>query len=105
VWLAPEQVRVITIADTHNEFAEKIAGELFARGFRATADLASERMNAKIRNAQLAKIPYMAVVGDREVESSTVALRKRDGSRHNELPVAELVELVAGRVAERSGEL
>jgi threonyl-tRNA synthetase len=44
-------------------------------------------------------------VGDREVESSTVALRKRDGSRHNELPVAELVELVAGRVAERSGEL
>jgi threonyl-tRNA synthetase len=105
VWLAPEQVRVIPIADTHNEFAEKIAGELFARGFRATADLASERMNAKIRNAQLAKIPYMAVVGDREVESSTVALRKRDGSRHNELPVAELVELVAGRVAERSGEL
>ena len=72
---------------------------------RATADLGSERMNAKIRNAQLMKVPYMLVVGDREREQGTVALRKRDGSRQNDLPVDEFLALVEGRIATRSAEL
>jgi threonyl-tRNA synthetase len=105
VWLAPRQVRVVPITDQHNEYATKLAADLKARGIRADADLADERMNAKIRQAQLLKIPYMAVVGDREVEERTVALRRRDGSRQNGLAVGEFVALVEERVRTRSSEL
>ena len=62
-------------------------------------------MNAKIRQAQLFKVPYMLVVGDREVEENTIALRKRDGSRQNGLPADEFVALITERIAERSPEL
>jgi threonyl-tRNA synthetase len=105
VWLAPEQVRVIPIADDHNGYAAEVTRRLFERGVRATSDLASERMNAKIRNAQLMKVPYMLVVGDREREEGTVALRKRDGARQDALPVDEFLALVEGRIATRSAEL
>jgi threonyl-tRNA synthetase len=105
VWLAPRQVRVVPITDQHNEYAARLAADLKARGIRADADLADERMNAKIRQAQLLKIPYMAVVGDREVAEGTVALRRRDGSRQNGLPAGEFVEMVAERVRTRSAEL
>lgn len=105
VWLAPDQVQVIPITDSHNDYALKIVQQLRAVGVRAAADLSSERMNAKIRQAQLLKIPYMLVVGDREVENETVALRKRDGSRQNAMPVAEFIALVTDHIATRSGEL
>jgi threonyl-tRNA synthetase len=105
VWLAPEQVRVIPIADDHNGYAAEVTRRLFERGVRATSDLASERMNAKIRNAQLMKVPYMLVVGDREREEGPVALRKRDGARQDALPVDEFLALVEGRIATRSAEL
>jgi threonyl-tRNA synthetase len=68
-------------------------------------DLGSDRMNAKIRQAQLMKVPYMLVVGDREMQEDTVSLRRRDGSRHNDLPVAEFSALVQERIRTRSGEL
>ena len=105
VWLAPEQVRVVPIADDHNEYAQKVERALFDRGVRVTSDLASERMNAKIRKAQLMKVPYMLVVGDRERDEGTVALRKRDGSRRDGLPLDEFVALVEERIAGRSAEL
>jgi threonyl-tRNA synthetase len=105
VWLAPRQVRVIPITDQHEEYASKLTADLKARGIRAEADLADDRMNAKIRQAQLLKIPYMAVVGDREVAEGTVALRRRDGSRQNGMPAAELVALVEERIKTRSAEL
>src|SRR5207244_12757237 len=63
VWLSPEQVRVIPVAEAHNEYAEKIARELSDMEVRAEADLSNDRMNAKIRQAQLFKVPYMLVVG------------------------------------------
>ena len=86
VWLSPEQVRVIPITDGQNEYAEGIAKQLKAEGVRASADLSSERMNAKIRNAQLMKVPYMLVVGNNEMEAGTISLRVRDGSQENNIP-------------------
>ena len=105
VWLAPEQVRVVPIADDHNDYAREVEKRLFDRGVRVTSDLASERMNAKIRKAQLMKVPYMLVVGDRERAEGTVALRRRDGSRQDGMPVDDFVALVAERIATRSAEL
>ncbi len=76
-----------------------------AEGIRAEADLGAERMNAKIRQAQLFKVPYMLVVGDREMAEGTVSLRKRDGSRADGMPAGEFVALVRERIATRSREL
>jgi threonyl-tRNA synthetase len=105
VWLSPDQVRIVPITDTHNEYASQLADRLRAAGIRAEADLGPDRMNAKIRNAQLFKIPYMAVVGDQEMSAGTVALRKRDGSRQNDLAADEFIAMVVERIKTRSGEL
>lgn len=105
VWLAPQQVAVIPITDTHHEYAERLVRELEARGVRASADMSSDRMNAKIRTAQMMKVPYMLIVGDRELETETVSLRRRDGERKNGLPIGEFMALVKSRIDTRAGEL
>ena len=102
VWLAPTQARVIPITNEHNDYAARLATELQTAGVRADADLSAERMNAKIRDAQLMKVPYMLVVGDQEMADNTVALRKRDGSRSNGLAFAEFLALVKEKIATRS---
>ncbi len=105
VWLAPEQVRVIPITDAHHDYALQLAAQLEVVGVRASADLAAERMNAKIRSAQMMKVPYMLVVGDQEMADGTIALRKRDGTRQNAMPVDEFTALVLERIATRSPDL
>ena len=105
VWLSPEHARVIPINDSHNDYALKIAEQLREAKIRAQADLGPDRMNAKIRQAQLMQVPYMLVVGDREVENSTVSVRKRDGARQNGLPWEEFVAATQERIATRSEEL
>jgi len=105
VWLSPDQVRIIPITDSHNEYARQLEQEMRAAGIRAEADLGQDRMNAKIRSAQLLKIPYMAVVGDQEVSTRTIALRRRDGSRQNDVPVEAFIEQVKERIRTRSAEL
>jgi threonyl-tRNA synthetase len=105
VWLSPEQVRVIPITEAHHEYAGQLQRRLEEAGIRAEADLSSDRMNAKIRQAQLMQIPYMLVVGDREMEEGTVSLRRRDNTRQNDLPAAEFIATVQDRIASRSGEL
>lgn len=105
VWLSPDQARVVPITEAHNEYADNLARQLQAANIRAQADLGTERMNAKIRQAQLLQIPYMLVVGDQEVANGTVSLRKRDGSRQNDLPVAEFIAQTQQRIASRSSEL
>ena len=77
VWLAPVQAVLIPIADRHYEYAQKVAGDLRAAGLRVEVDERGERMNAKIRDAQNQKIPYMLVIGDREVEAESVSVRLR----------------------------
>jgi threonyl-tRNA synthetase len=79
LWLAPLQVVVIPIADRHLEYALQVERELKASGMRVQVDARSERMNLKIRQAQLKKIPYMLVVGDKEVEAAMVSVRLRSG--------------------------
>jgi len=79
VWLSPVQVVIIPIADRHLSYAHQVAGELRECGIRVQVDDRSERMNLKIREAQLAKIPYMFVVGDKELDASKVSLRLRNG--------------------------
>ena len=105
VWLSPEHARVIPINDSHNDYAQKIAERLREAKIRAQADLGPDRMNAKIRQAQLMQVPYMLVVGDREIENSTVSVRKRDGARQNGLPVEEFIAAVQERIATRSDQL
>lgn len=79
VWLAPVQAVLIPIADRHLDYAAEVAEKLKAKGIRVMVDSRSERMNAKIRDAQNQKVPYMLVVGDKEMENNQVALRLRSG--------------------------
>jgi len=79
VWLSPIQVVIIPIADRHLSYAHQVADELRANGIRVQVDDRSERMNLKIREAQLTKIPYMFVVGEKEVDASKISLRLRNG--------------------------
>lgn len=105
VWLAPHQARVIPITTDHNDYAAQLALQLQAAGIRADADLSAERMNAKIRDAQLIKVPYMLVTGEQEVTNQTVALRRRDGMRLDNLPFADFIAMVTQKIGERSSSL
>jgi threonyl-tRNA synthetase len=105
VWLSPEHVRVIPITDNQNEYAEGIVRQLREQGIRASADLSAQRMNAKIREAQLMKTPYMLVVGENEAQAGQVSLRVRDGSRQDNIPLGEFTTRAKGRIAQRAKEL
>jgi len=79
IWLAPVQAVLIPIADRHVDYAYQVTGKLKQAGLRVEVDGRGERMNAKIRDAQMQKVPYMLVVGDKEMEQGCVALRLRSG--------------------------
>ena len=104
-WLAPEQVRVLSIGDAHAAHSEQLAARLRAAGVRAQADVSSDRINAKVRSAQLMKVPYMLVIGDREVAEGTVSLRRRDGSRENDLAFDTFMTTVTEKIATRAATL
>ena len=93
VWLSPVQVVLIPIADRHIEYANSVAKRLKEADLRVEVDTRSERMNAKIRDAQLQKVPYMLVVGDREVEANAVAVRLRSEEDLGAMPVEKFIEL------------
>jgi threonyl-tRNA synthetase len=99
-WLAPIQATLIPIADRHVEYAEKVAAQLREGGVRVDVDQRSERMNAKIRDAQLQKIPYMLVVGDREAEAEQVAVRMRSGEDLGALSIEAFLERLTAEVLE-----
>ena len=91
VWLSPEHVRVIPITDAQNEYANQIVQQLRDQGIRVSADISAQRMNAKIRSAQLMKVPYMLVVGENEMKAGQVSLRVRDGSQQNNIALGEFI--------------
>lgn len=91
LWLSPVQVVVIPIADRHNGYTARIAEELKARGVRVQLDDRSERMNLKIREAQINKVPYTLVIGDKEVEDGTVSVRLRSGEDRGPQNLADFV--------------
>ncbi|HJS47582.1 MAG TPA: threonine--tRNA ligase [Gemmatimonadales bacterium] len=103
VWLAPEQVRVLPIADAQADAARGVAARLREAGLRVTVDESSQTLNYRIRDGELAKIPYMAVVGQREAEAGTLALRVRGaGNKQEVLAVDAFAARVAGEVRTRA---
>jgi len=105
VWIAPEQVAVIPVAEQFNDYAKKCAGELKARDLRVTTELSDERLNAKIRDCQTRKIPYMLVVGQREADEGAVSIRLRDGRQLPSMKVNEFISYILEKVKSRSLEL
>ncbi len=100
-WLAPVQVRLVPIADRHLAYAGEVAERLRAAGLRAEVDDSSGRMQAKVRDAQLAKVPYVLVLGDRDQAAGAVSVRLLDGSERRGMPLDAFVEHVGAEVAAR----
>jgi threonyl-tRNA synthetase len=105
VWLAPLQVMVIPVADRHLDYAYKLEAELRGEGLRTKVDARSERVNLKIRQAQLDKIPYMLVVGDKEVAASTVSVRLRSGEQAASQSVDSFKKTVTTAIADKIKDL
>jgi len=105
VWLAPLQVMVIPVADRHLDYAYKLEVELRGEGVRTKVDARSERVNLKIRQAQLDKIPYMLVVGDKEVAASTVSVRLRSGEQAASQSVDSFKKTVTTAIADKIKDL
>src|SRR5713226_1848789 len=101
-WLAPVQVVVIPIADRHHSYGERVAAALAAAGLRAETDASNETLGNRIRKAQGTKVPYMLVVGDKEAEAGTVAIRARSGDKRNDVALETFVAEVTDEVATRS---
>ena len=101
-WLAPVQALIIPIADRHSEYASQVRKTLADGGIRVEVDDRNERMNAKIRDGQVQKVPYMLIVGDREAEAGAVAVRLRSGDDLGAMPVGDVQERILQEVSSRS---
>jgi threonyl-tRNA synthetase len=101
VWLAPVQAKIIPIADRHNDYAYRVAVQLKAAGLRVEVNDSSDRMQAKIRAAQLQKVPYMLIMGDREAEDEAVAVRLRSGEDLGAQSIVDFSAMAQSAVAER----
>ena len=95
-WLAPEQARVLTVTERADDWAKEIVTRLKAKGLRVEADLRNEKLGAKVREAQLMKVPYMLILGDREVEEKKLTPRLRTGKNLDAMGIEEFAELLAG---------
>ena len=98
-WLAPVQVRILNITDKQADWARKVAKYLQNKGFRADLDLRNEKIGYKIREHTLMRIPFLLVVGDREVENQTIAVRTRDGKDLGSLSLERFAELLESEVS------
>ena len=101
-WLSPVQAMIVPISEKHSEYAKEILAKLEAAGIRAEADMRNEKMGYKIREAQLQKIPYMLVVGDKEAEAGTVSLRSRKDGDEGSMPVDEFISKISEEIRSRS---
>jgi len=100
-WLAPVQVEAIPIAERHVDYLYDIAKQMKVQGLRVEVDDSDDRMQKKIRNAQLQKVPFMMIAGDDDVEKGAVSFRYRDGRQDNGVPIEEAIARVAAAVASR----
>lgn len=101
-WLAPVQVVIVPIADRHFDYAKQVEAQLRAKDLRVDNDLSDKRMNSKIRDAQIQKVPYVLVIGDKEMEANAVAVRLRSGEDLGAKPVAEFIAMLERVVASRT---
>ena len=104
VWLAPVQAMIMPITDRANDYAVELKKKLDAAGVRAETDLRNEKIGYKIREAQMQKLPYMLVVGDKEKEAGTVAVRTRGGVDLGAMPVDEFIAKITGQIKSRTNE-
>jgi threonyl-tRNA synthetase len=102
VWLAPVQAKVVTITDKQLDYAKGVRDKLLAEGIRAELDARSEKMGFKIREATLEKVPYILVVGDKEVQQNAVAVRERGGKDLGVMPLAEFITAVQNIIQEKN---
>jgi len=102
LWMSPSQVKVITVADRHAQYAYEVAAEIKKAGFICDVDETSESVNKKIRNAQMMQYNYMLTVGDKELENRTIALRTRDNVVHGELKLDAFLSAIEKEAATRS---
>jgi threonyl-tRNA synthetase len=102
MWLAPVQVAILPITDRINEYAEQVAGDLRAAGLRVESNLRSEKIGAKIRDSQMQKVPFMLVLGDREMEQNQVAVRERLKGDIGVMSLSEFSQMARKLVAERA---
>jgi threonyl-tRNA synthetase len=102
LWLAPVQAMIIPITDKQAEFAEGVRRRLLAAGLRVEIDGSRDRMQGKIRRAQLQKIPYMLIIGNKEQEADTVAVRMRSGEDLGAIPVADFIARAVDEVRSRA---
>jgi len=98
IWLAPEQARVVVVSDKQEAFAQTVVDQLLAKGLRVDLDISKDKLGAKIRRAQVEKVPYMLVIGDKEVQAGTVSARRRDGKQLD----PETVEAFGTRLADEA---
>ena len=103
LWLSPVQVVVMNITDAQSEYVENVVAELKKNGLRAIADLRNEKINYKIREHSLQKMPYLLVAGEREMQSGQVAVRTRKGEDLGSMPLQTLIERLRGEVQSRGG--
>ncbi|MCD7723574.1 MAG: threonine--tRNA ligase [Clostridiales bacterium] len=97
-WLAPVQVKLLPIADRHIDYMYKLKAELEKAGVRAEVDCRSEKIGFKIRSAQLEKVPYMLIAGDRDIENATVSVRKRNGGEQGAFTIEKFIEKITGEI-------
>ena len=101
VWLSPVQVAIIPIGERHVEYANKVAAQLKAAGVRVEVDARNEKMNAKIREHAMQKVPFLLVVGDKEAEANKVNVRTRGKEKTEDMATAEFVEKIKKLIAEK----
>ena len=101
LWLAPEQIRILTVSEKSEEYGRNICQQLFDDGFRVTGDFRSEKLGAKIRDGQLELIPYMLIVGPRDVEQGTVSVRDRIDGDLGAMPIQQAIDKFKDEVASR----
>ena len=104
LWLAPVQLKILTVTDNQAEYAGRVFNRLVSEGWRVELDGRNEKLGYKIREAQLAKIPYTLVIGDKEVEAQTVAPRRRGGENLGPMPLAQFIEKLRAELAQEMGE-
>ena len=105
VWLSPVQAVMIPISERHAEYAQKVADQLKAAGVRVDVDARNEKMNAKIREHAMQKVPFLLVMGDKEAEAGRVNVRTRGKEKTEDMPVADFVEKIKGLIAEKKPTL
>ena len=105
VWLAPVQVIILTIAERHSEYARSLSAQFLAAGIRTEVDIENEKIGYKIRNATILKIPYLVIIGDKEMTENRVTVRKRSGENIGPFTPEEFIAIVKEKAEEKSREL